>query len=328
MHKLITIYGGSGFVGRYVARNMAARGWRIRVAVRRPNQALFVRPYGDPGQVEPVLCNIRDDASVRAAMLGASVVVNCVGTFDRGGKNSFRAVQTEGAGRIARIAAEEGVGRLVHVSAISANVEGNSLYAQSKGEGEKAVLAAFPDAVIMRPSVIFGNEDGFFNKFANMAQYTPILMVPYGNTRIQPVYVEDVAEAVSRAAEGAAAPGVHELGGPEIDTLRGLVRRMLPVIWRQRAVWSVPAPVLWVPAFLLDMVAAATRGLISNRLITRDQIRMLATDNVVRDGVPGLRELGITPTAMEAVLPEYLWRFRPAGEFAAIKASARNLKGI
>ena len=174
MSGLVTIYGGSGFVGRYVARRMAKAGWRVRVAVRRPNEAIFVRPYGVVGQVEPVLCNIRDDASVRAAMVGADAVVNCVGVANELGANGFDAVQHQGAARIARIAAETGVARLVHLSAIGAEVSSDSLYARSKGLGEAGVLVAFPGAMILRPSVIFGSEDGFFNRFAGMARMAQI----------------------------------------------------------------------------------------------------------------------------------------------------------
>ena len=170
MSKLVTIYGGSGFVGRYIARRMAKEGWRVRVAVRRPNEAIFVKPYGVVGQVEPVLCNVRDDASVRAVMKGADAVVNCVGILAKSGKNTFDSVQSEGAARIARIAAEEGVANLVHLSAIGADAASDSDYARTKAEGEAAILAAFPNAVILRPSIIFGNEDGFFNRFAAMAR--------------------------------------------------------------------------------------------------------------------------------------------------------------
>ena len=178
MSKLVTIYGGSGFVGRYIARRMAQAGWRVRVAVRRPNEALFVKSYGAVGQVEPVLCNIRNEASIAAAMAGADAVVNCVGTFDRGGRNNFTAVQATGAGLIATLAATAKVGALVHISAIGADVDGASLYAQSKGAGEAAVLAAYPKAMILRPSVIFGNEDGFFNRFGAMARMTPAVALP------------------------------------------------------------------------------------------------------------------------------------------------------
>ncbi|MEO5613448.1 MAG: complex I NDUFA9 subunit family protein, partial [Cypionkella sp.] len=235
MSKLVTIYGGSGFVGRYIARRMAKEGWRVRVACRRPNEALFVKPYGTPGQVDPVFCNIRDDASVLAAMAGSDAVVNCVGTFDRGGKNNFNAVQAEGAGRIARLAAQQGIFALVHISAIGADVNGASLYAQSKGAGEAAVLAAFPNAMILRPSVIFGNEDGFFNRFAAMSRLGPILPLVGGHTKFQPVYVDDVAQAAVKGIKGEA-HGTYELGGPDAEAFRAIIAKMLTVIRRRRLV--------------------------------------------------------------------------------------------
>ena len=182
MSKLVTIYGGSGFIGRYIARRLAKEGWRVRVAVRRPNEAGFVKPYGVVGQVEPIFCNIRDDDSVRAAMSSADAVVNCVGTFDSRGKNNFDAVQHEGAGRIARLAAAAGVSRMVHISAIGADAEAETLYGQSKGQGEDAILESFPDAVILRPSVMFGAEDSFFNRFAGM---TPEQSKPLFDTLVQ-----------------------------------------------------------------------------------------------------------------------------------------------
>ena len=326
MSRLVTIYGGSGFVGRYVARRMAQAGWRVRVAVRRPNEALFVRPYGTPGQVEPVLCNIRDDASVRAALEGADAVVNCVGILNAVGRNGFDAVQAEGAGRVARAAAAAGVAHLVHVSAIGADAGSESDYARTKAEGEAAVLAAFPDAVILRPSIIFGPEDQFFNRFAGMARMAPVLPLVGADTRFQPLHVEDVAKAAVLGATGQAAPGIYELGGPEVDTFRGLMQRMLRVIQRRRIILGVPRALMAPVAFALDMVQTVTLGLIENRVLTRDQLRNLGRDNVVSEGARTLADLGIEPTAMEAVLPEYLWRFRPAGQYAAIKASARNIR--
>ncbi len=326
MSKLVTIFGGSGFVGRYIARRMAREGWRVRVAVRRPNEALFVRPYGTPGQVEPMGCNIRDDASVRAMIRGADAVVNCVGILNRSGKNTFDAVQAEGAGRIARIAAAEGVQNLVQVSAIGADSASDCTYARTKAEGEAAVLAAFPTAVILRPSIIFGTEDGFFNRFASMARLGPILPVVGANTRFQPVFVDDVAQAAVKGVLGQAIPGIYELGGPEVDSFRGLMGRMLIVIKRRRAVVNVPFWIAGIMGFGFDMLQAATLGLIENKMITRDQVRNLRHDNVVAAGVRGLADLGIQPTAMEAVLPDYLWPFRPSGQYAAIKESAKNLK--
>ena len=326
MSKLVTIYGGSGFVGRYIARRMAKEGWRVRVAVRRPNEAIFVKTYGVVGQVEPVLCNIRDDASVALAMRGADAVVNCVGILNTTGKNTFDSVQSEGAARIARLAAAEGVANLVHISAIGADKASDSDYQRTKGEGEAAVLAAFPGAVILRPSIIFGAEDGFFNRFAAMARMSPILPIFGANTRFQPVYVDDVAIAAVMGATGAAVPGIYELGGPDVDTFRGLMRRMLTAIRRRRLVLGLPFIAGSIMGGVLDTVQAVTLGLFNNGLVTRDQVRNLKRDNVVSQGAAGFDALGITPTALDAVLPEYLWRYRPSGQYAAIKESAKNLR--
>ncbi len=326
MSKLVTIFGGSGFVGRYIARRMAKEGWRVRIAVRRPNEALFVRPYGAVGQVEPVLCNIRDEASVAGALAGADAVVNCVGTFDRGGKNNFNAVQAVGAGRIARLAAAAGVTSMVHISAIGADAEGASLYAQSKGEGEAAVLAAFPGAVILRPSVVFGAEDGFFNRFAGMARQGPVLPLFGGQTRFQPVHVDDVAQAAVMGVIGTAPTGIYELGGPEAETLAALIQKMLGVIHRRAMVINLPFFVGKIMGNTLDFASALTIGLFKNKILTRDQVTSLMADNVVSPGAKSFADLGIQPTAMDAVLPEYLWRYRPSGQYAAIKASAKNLR--
>ena len=325
MSKLVTIYGGSGFVGRYIARRMAKEGWRVRIACRRPNEALFVKSYGAVGQVEPVLCNIRDDASVRSVMAGADAVVNCVGTFDRGGKNNFTAVQAEGAGRIARIAAQLGVSNLVHISALGADKNAGSLYAQSKGEGEAAVLAAFPNAMILRPSVIFGNEDGFFNRFSGMAGMGPVLPLVGGNTKFQPVYVDDVAQAAVKGIKGEA-QGVYELGGPDAEAFKTIIAKMLAVIRRRRLVLNLPFWVAKIPATLLDFASACTLGLIKNKILTRDQVESLKTDSTVTPGAKTLADLGITATDYASVIPEYLWRYRPSGQYAAIKESAKNLK--
>ncbi|MBS4009129.1 MAG: complex I NDUFA9 subunit family protein [Roseovarius sp.] len=325
MSKLVTIYGGSGFVGRYIARRMAQAGWRVRVAVRRPNEAMHVKPYGVVGQVEPVFCNIRDDASVRAVMQGADAVVNCVGTFDRKGKNSFDAVQDKGATRIARIAAEEGVAHLVHLSAIGADATSDSHYARSKAAGEAGILKHFPNAVILRPSVIFGPEDQFFNRFAGMTRFGPVLPVVGADTRFQPVYVDDVAQAAVMGAMGRAAPGIYELGGPEAISFRGLMQQMLQVIRRRRLIANIPFGVAALMAGAMELVQTVTLGLVPPQ-ITRDQVRSLRRDNVVGDGAKGLDALGITPVAVGAVLPDYLWRFRPAGQYAAIKESAKNLR--
>lgn len=326
MSKLVTIYGGSGFVGRYIARRMAKAGWRVRVAVRRPNEALFVRPYGVVGQVEPVLCNIRDDDSVRAAMAGADVVVNCVGILAEKGKNRFEAVQAEGAARIARIASETGVDRMVHVSAIGADMESESDYASSKGEGEAGVLKYMPDAVILRPSIVFGPEDDFFNRFAGMTRMSPVLPIVSGHSLFQPVYVDDVARAADMAIKGQASAGIYELGGPDKESFRDLMHRMLGVVHRRRLVLNMPRWIARIMAWSFDMAQAITFGLFSNTVLTRDQVKNLSKDNVVADDALGFDDLGIKPINMAAVLPEYLWRFRPSGQYDAIKESAQNLR--
>jgi NADH dehydrogenase len=305
---------------------MAKEGWRVRVAVRRPNEAIFVRPYGVVGQVEPVFCNIRDDASVRAVMQGADAVVNCVGVLNEVGKNGFDAVQAEGAGRIARIAAELGVAHLVQLSAIGADAESASAYARSKAAGEAAVQEAFPAAVILRPSVVFGSEDQFFNRFAAMSRFGPILPVVGAETKFQPVYVDDVAQAAVKAVLGEAAPGIYELGGPDVHSFRELMQKMLQVVQRRRLIVNIPFFVARIMGGVFDLLQTVTLGLFTNGLITRDQVRNLARDNVVSPRARGLADLGIAPTPIDAVLPEYLWRYRPSGQYAAIKESAKNLR--
>jgi NADH dehydrogenase len=326
MSKLVTIYGGSGFLGRYVARRMAKQGWWVRVATRRPNDAMFVRTYGNVGQVEPVFCNIRDDASVAAAMTGAEAVVNCAGILTEKGRNSFDAVQAEGPGRIARIAAETGVARMVHISAIGADAEAESDYARTKAEGEAAVLAHMPGAMILRPSIMFGAEDEFFNRFANMTKFGPVLPMVGGSTRFQPVYVDDVAAAVEMGVLGTAPGGVYELGGPDVRSFRELMQEMLSVIQRRRALIDLPIFVAKLMAAGLSAAQFLTAGLFRNEVLTADQIVNLQKDNVVSGDHKGLDDLGIVPTATEVVLPGYLWRFRPSGQYAAIKDSAKNLK--
>jgi NADH dehydrogenase len=326
MTKLVTIYGGAGFVGRYIARRMAKAGWRVRVAVRRPNEALYVKPYGTVGQVEPVFCNVRDDASVLAAMQGADAVVNCVGVLTERGKNSFKAIQSEGAGRIARLASEQGINKFVHISAIGASGTSRSAYARTKAAGEAAVLAAFPDAVILRPSVIFGVEDEFFNRFAKMTRMGLVLPIVGGQTKFQPVYVDDVAQAAARAVVGDVPAGVYELGGPAQATLSELMDVMLAEIQRRRVVVNLPFFVGRVMGFGFGLIQFCTFGLFHNGILTGDQVKNLAVDNVVSDDASGFAELGIKPTPLETILPEYLWVYRDAGQYAEIKDSAKNLR--
>ncbi len=326
MSKLVTIFGGSGFVGRYITRRMADAGWRVRVAVRHPNDALFVRPYGAVGQVEPVFCNIRDDASVRAVLKEADAAVNCIGILVESGRNSFEAVQAQGAERVARIATEQGVERLVQISAIGADADSDSVYARTKAAGEAEVLRHFPQAMILRPSIIFGHEDGFFNRFAGMTRLSPALPLVGAQTRFQPVYVDDVARAAVMGVLGEAKPGIYELGGPEVESFRGLMERMLRVIRRRRLLVPVPFAAARAMGAALDLVQRLTLGLVVNKLLTRDQVRQLARDNVAAEGARGFAELGLTPTHMGSILPEYLWRYRPSGQYSDIHESAGGLR--
>jgi len=326
MTQMVTILGGSGFVGRYIARRMAQAGWRVRVAVRRPEQAGFVRPYGAVGQVEPMLCNIRDAASLRAVIQGADAVVNCVGILSETGKNRFDAVQAKGPALAAQIAAEAGVKRFVQISAIGADAASGSLYARTKAAGEAAVLAAFPSAVILRPSIIFGTEDQFFNRFAEMARLSMILPIAHGETRFQPVWVDDVAQVAARAVLGEVSPGVLELGGPEVKTFRELMEMMLVEVRRRRMVFAMPGPMARLVAGGFDLLQAVSFGLFHNSLLTRDQLKNLARDNVVAEGARGFAELGIEPAPLALVLPHYLWRHRPTGQYEAIRESARGLR--
>ncbi|MCG7520349.1 complex I NDUFA9 subunit family protein [Ruegeria sp. Ofav3-42] len=326
MSKMVTIYGGSGFVGRYIARRLASEGWRVRVAVRRPNEAMFVKTYGVVGQVEPILCNIRDDASVAAAMHGADAVVNCVGVLNELGKNEFDAVQADGAERIARLAAEQSIFRMVHISAIGADAESNSMYSRTKAHGEAGVLAHMPDAIILRPSVIFGTEDQFFNRFAGMTRMGPFLPLVGAETKFQPVFVDDVAKAAVQGVLGQAGPGVYELGGPEVKTFRALMQQMLEVIHRRRVIVKIPFIVARIMAGVLDILKFVSFQLFPNHILTRDQLKNLRRDNVVSDGAKGFADLGIEPATLESVLPDYLWKFRPSGQYDDIQNSADNLR--
>ena len=326
MAKLVTIFGGSGFIGRYIARRMAKQGWRVRVAVRRPNEALFVKTYGVVGQVEPILCNIRDDASVEEALNGADAVVNCVGILIEDKKNTFSAVQHGGAERIGRLSNELGIKSLVHISAIGANENSNSIYSSTKAKGENAILSNFPSAVILRPSIVFGQEDQFFNRFAKMATMAPVLPLVGANTRFQPVFVDDVAKAAEAALLGSVPKGIYELGGPEIKDFRELMIVMLKIIKRRRLIINTPRFIAKLMAFGLSTLQILTLGLFKNSIITKDQIENLGIDNIVSEQEQGFENLKIDPLDMGSVLPEYLWRYRPSGQYDAIKDSAKNLR--
>jgi NADH dehydrogenase len=249
-----------------------------------------------------------------------------VGILAPSGKNTFDSVQADGAGRIARLAAAEGITRMVHVSAIGADADSDSAYSRTKAEGEAQVLAHMPGAVILRPSIIFGQEDGFFNRFARMTKLGPVLPIVGAETRFQPVFVDDVAAAAEIAlTRGEVAPGIYELGGPDVNTFRELMDHMLTVIRRRRLVLNIPFWVGRIMGFGFDMLSALSGGLIPAQ-ITRDQVRNLARDNVVSPDAKGFAELGIRPASLEAILPEYLWCYRPSGQYDAIKESAQNLR--
>ena len=324
--KLVTIFGGSGFVGRYIVRRMAKEGWRVRVAVRRPNEAIFVKTYGDVGQIEPLLANIRDEASTRAAIIGSDAVVNCVGILNETSRQKFNTVQTEGAGRIARIAAECGVTNFVHFSAIGADSNSESNYSKSKAEGESLVRAAFKSAIILRPSIVFGNEDQFFNRFATMAKLSPIVPLVVSETKFQPVYVDDLAAAAVKAITENVKPGIYELGGPEVATFKELIVKLMGIIRRKRLIVNVPFFAALIQAYAFDMAQKLSLGLFTNSILTRDQVRSLKSDNVVSSRGKGFKELNIEPIAMDAILEEYLYRHRPYGQYTELTETAGNLK--
>ena len=324
--KLVTIFGGSGFVGRYIVRRMAKEGWRVRVAVRRPNEAIFVKTYGDVGQIEPLLANIRDEASTRAAIIGSDAVVNCVGILNETRRQKFNTVQTEGAGRIARIAAECGVTNFVHFSAIGADSNSESNYSKSKAEGESLVRAAFKSAIILRPSIVFGNEDQFFNRFATMAKLSPIVPLVGSETKFQPVYVDDLAAAAVKAITENVKPGIYELGGPEVATFKELIVKIMEIIRRKRLIVNVPFFAALIQAYAFDMAQKLSLGLFTNSILTRDQVRSLKSDNVVSSRGKGFKELNIEPIEMDAILEEYLYRHRPYGQYTELTETAGNLK--
>jgi uncharacterized protein YbjT (DUF2867 family) len=323
--KLITVFGGSGFLGRHVVRALAKRGYRIRVAVRRPDLAISLYPIGVIGQIQAVQANLRYDESIARAVERADAVVNCVGILAENGRQTFDEVQAEGARAIAR-AVTPGI-PLVHVSALGADADSQSGYARTKAAGEAAMLESHPDAVVLRPSVLFGPGDSFFNRFGALARALPVLPIAGAETRFQPVFVGDVAEVAARAADGIVPGGrIYELGGPEIRTLRELVEYVLAVTERRRKVVSLPLPAARLQARALEIAHALTLGLLPDALrLTRDQVTLLQRDNVV--SAAALAEgrtfegLGIVPESFEAITPTYLYRFRKTGQFETMRAA-------
>jgi uncharacterized protein YbjT (DUF2867 family) len=313
LDTLVTVFGGSGFLGRHVVRALAKRDYRIRIAVRRPELSFHLQPIGRVGQIHAVQANLRYPASVEAAMRGSSVAINLVGILAEGGAQTFDAVQARGAETVAKAAQAAG-SRMVHVSAIGANEESPSRYARAKAAGEQAVLSAVPSATIMRPSVVFGPEDQFTNRFAALAQMSPMLpLIGGGKTRMQPVYVGDVATAVADAVDGKAKAGAtYELGGPEVLTMREIMEIIMKITGRDRALVSLPFGLAKLQALFLQFAPGPLK-------LTPDQVALLRSDNVVSDAAKAagftLEGLGITPDSVEAIAPQYLWRFRSTGQF-------------
>lgn len=311
--KRVTVFGGSGFVGRHVVRALAKRGYRVRVAVRRPDLAGHLRPLGAVGQIQPVQANLRYPDSVAAAVADADYVVNLVGILLESGAQKFDAVQARGAAVVAQAARQAGAGRLVHMSAIGADAGSEAAYARSKAEGEAAVLREFPGAVIVRPSIIFGPEDDFFNRFAAMARLSPVLpLIGGGVTKFQPVFVGDVAEAIAMGVDGAMTAGkVYELGGPDVASFRECLELMLKITQRKRMLVSLP--------WWLAEIQGKVLGILPNPPLTHDQVLMLKSDNVVGTAAKAdkrtLAGLGISPRSMEAILPTYLIQYRERGQF-------------
>jgi len=313
LDTLVTVFGGSGFLGRSVVRALAKRDYRIRVAVRRPELAGHLQPLGRVGQIHAVQANLRYPASVEAAMRDSEAAINLVGILTESGPQTFDAVQARGAETIARAAAAVSA-RMVHVSAIGADAESPSGYARAKAAGEQAVLSAVPTATILRPSIVFGPEDQFTNRFAGLAKISPFLpLIGGGTTRLQPVYVGDVAQAVAAAVDGKTRPGAtYELGGPEILTMREIMAYILATIERKRMLLPLPFGLAKLQATVLQFAPGALK-------LTPDQVELLQSDNVVSEAATAagltLQGLGITPDSLEAIAPQYLWRFRAAGQF-------------
>lgn len=315
--SVATVFGGSGFIGRYVVKRLAQRGYVVRVAVRHPAQATFLKVMGAVGQIVPLYASLTNEPTVHRAVEGADLVVNLVGILAERRGASFQAIHSEGAGHIARLSAAAGVYRLVHLSAIGADPASPGQYGKSKAAGEQVVRHHFPAATILRPSVVFGPEDQFFNRFARMAQLSPVMPVFSGETRFQPVYVGDVADAVMSALAQADASGcIYELAGPRIFSFRELLAFVLRETDRRRLLLTVPPSLAKLMASIME--------LLPGKPLTRDQLLMLTRDNVASSGMPGLIELGITPTPPELVVPAYLRSYRPGG---GRRNYAHQLKG-
>lgn len=312
--KLVTLIGGSGFLGTQTVQRLVRLGYSVRIAVRRPDLAGRLRTLGPVSQILPIQANIRNRASLERAIDGADIVINLAGVIYEKGKQKFEAVNVTGAQTVAQICKKQGVKTLIHVSSLHADAQSESAYSRSKADGEQAVSKAFPNAIIMRPAVIFGVEDRFFNLFGGLAQISPVLPLVHGDSTYQPVYVGDVADAIARAADGDAKTGkTYELGGADVETFKQLMQRITRETQRSPLMIPIPAGLAKFKAFFLQILP--------HPILTVDQVEMMANDCVVSE--QAIREkrtlagLGISPTTMDAILPSYLWRFRKNGQYDA-----------
>jgi NADH dehydrogenase len=329
MSELVTVFGGTGFVGTYLVRALARKGWRVRVAARRPKRGYRLPSFGDVGQIQLLGCDIASREQVDEALFGASAAINLVGVLSAQAGRSFRKVHVDGAETVAAAAAAKGIGRLVQMSAIGADPRSSSRYGRTKAEGEQAVRKILPAATIIRPSIVFGPEDDFFNRFARMATWSPALpLIGGGKTKFQPVYVGDVAQAITNALSSDAAPGkTFELGGPDVFTFKEVLEMVLRETQRRRLLVPMPffaAELLGLGGDVGGLMVSGLLGLFGERaamaaptpMLTTDQVRMLRRDNVVSPKAAGLKALGVEPTAVESILPSYLWLYRKGGQFA------------
>lgn len=321
--KTITVFGGTGFLGRHIIQHLAKTGATIRVATRLPQKAYFLRPYGRVGQIVPMACNIHNDDSVARTLEGSDIAVNLVGILYEKGKSTFNAIHVDTPARIARLSRQKGLSQLIHVSALGADPAATSNYARSKAAGEIAVLNGFSNATVLRPSIVFGHEDNFFNKFAQMAQFAPCLpLIGGGHTKFQPVYVADIAKAVEEIVLQQAtghhntSRNTYEMTGPRIYSFKDLMLLMLAETGQKVGLMPIPFP--------LAKILATFTGLLPVPPLTRDQVDSLKTDNIGHPQAPGLKNLGIRATALETVLPTYMDKFREGGRFTKKEKPVRS----
>ena len=323
---IVTIFGGSGFLGRYIVRRMVKRGWRVRVAVREPNEAIFLKTYGEVGQIEIFNCSIFNQASVLSSITGSTAVINCVaGLLNESVQRRFISHYVEGPELIAKLSTKLKVQKLIHISSIGASLSSNSIYAKSKAKGEGKVLENFPNATILRPSLVFGDEDSFFNRYAAMATYSLFIPVIGQSTMFQPVYVDDVAQAIERALTQKDIKGIFELGGPDILTHRELIEKMLLVIRRKRIIVSISFPLASLMAIMFNTLKMISGGLF-NPPFSLDNVKQLSSNNTVDHEAKSLSDLGIKSQNIDNIIPSYLYCFRPHGQYNETTQTAKKFE--